>query len=243
MYSTDFERMNRPYVVAHRGGAGLFPENSRKAFQSIEKTGVDGIECDIHVSADNRLVVNHDPFLVTEDGKKIVIKDEDFKNFEDQILKNGETPLLLEDVINMVECRVVVEVKDPNAASILLKMIGENLNYQDRIIVTSFFHKILIPFRKNFEKIHTAALIMGFPADPVHLARSCFADSVAFYYHGMERSYVEECHRGGIGVSVWNPVEYGDIKDMVQAGVDLIATDRPDMAFNVINEMKSMEKG
>ncbi len=243
MHSTENERMNRPYVVAHRGGAGLFPENSRKAFQNIEKTGVDGIECDIHVSADNRLVVNHDPFLITEDGKKIFIKDEDFKNMEDQILINGETPLLLEDVINMVECRVVVEIKDPGAASILIKMIEENPNFQSKVLVTSFFHKILIPFRQRYQKINTAALIMGFPADPVHLAKSCLADSIAFYYQGMNRAYVEECHRGGISVSVWNPVEYKNIKDMVEAGVDLIATDRPDIAFNVINEMKSMEKG
>ena len=50
----------RPLVFAHRGLSSFYPENSMAAFRAAKNAGVPGIELDIHLSRDRRLVVFHD---------------------------------------------------------------------------------------------------------------------------------------------------------------------------------------
>ncbi len=48
---------------AHRGGRGLFPENTLAAFAGAIALGVDALELDVAVTADDVVVVSHDPRL------------------------------------------------------------------------------------------------------------------------------------------------------------------------------------
>ena len=52
--------------IAHRGGANLWPENTLEAFKNAINAGVDGIECDIQRTRDDRLVIHHDDRLKAE---------------------------------------------------------------------------------------------------------------------------------------------------------------------------------
>lgn len=56
-------QMRKPLQVAHRGGAGLWPENTMAAFARAIAAGADGIELDVHLSRDGKLVVHHDESL------------------------------------------------------------------------------------------------------------------------------------------------------------------------------------
>ncbi|MBK8798372.1 MAG: hypothetical protein IPM07_19485 [Anaerolineales bacterium] len=51
---------NRPAIFAHRGARRVAPENTLPAFERALAMGVDGIEFDVHVTSDDRLVVIHD---------------------------------------------------------------------------------------------------------------------------------------------------------------------------------------
>src|SRR5262245_48180732 len=53
----------RPQVFAHRGGCDLGPENTISAFDIGVSTGADGLELDVHLSADGVVVVHHDKTL------------------------------------------------------------------------------------------------------------------------------------------------------------------------------------
>jgi glycerophosphoryl diester phosphodiesterase len=48
-------------VLAHRGGAGPFRENTLEAFAAALAAGADGVELDVRQCADGALVVHHDP--------------------------------------------------------------------------------------------------------------------------------------------------------------------------------------
>lgn len=52
-----------PWVIAHRGGGGLWPENTLYAFRQSRKMGVDVLEMDVRSSKDGVLVVVHDADL------------------------------------------------------------------------------------------------------------------------------------------------------------------------------------
>jgi glycerophosphoryl diester phosphodiesterase len=53
----------RPLVIAHRGASGLAPENTLAAFKLALAMGAQGIELDIHLSADDQPVVIHDRLI------------------------------------------------------------------------------------------------------------------------------------------------------------------------------------
>lgn len=52
--------MRRPLVLGHRGAPRSAPENTIEAFVAAREQGADGVELDVHLSADRRLVVHHD---------------------------------------------------------------------------------------------------------------------------------------------------------------------------------------
>jgi glycerophosphoryl diester phosphodiesterase len=54
---------NRVLVYGHRGARAVHPENTLTGFQYAITSGVDGFECDLHVTTDNVIVISHAPFL------------------------------------------------------------------------------------------------------------------------------------------------------------------------------------
>jgi glycerophosphoryl diester phosphodiesterase len=56
-------------LQAHRGGAGLWPENTLEAFGRALALGVSTLELDVHLTAEDDVVVAHDPALA--DARRI----------------------------------------------------------------------------------------------------------------------------------------------------------------------------
>jgi glycerophosphoryl diester phosphodiesterase len=63
MTGMPFFASGRPRVFAHRGGSALAPENTLAAFETGLRAGADGLELDVHLSADGVPVVFHDDVL------------------------------------------------------------------------------------------------------------------------------------------------------------------------------------
>src|SRR5688572_6318951 len=61
--TVSFFDTTRPLVFAHRGGCALGPENTLAAFDLGLAAGADGLELDVHLSADGVAVVHHDALL------------------------------------------------------------------------------------------------------------------------------------------------------------------------------------
>ncbi len=84
--------MSKSFNIAHRGGAGLRPENTLAAFAHALDLGVDGFELDVHVAKDGAVVVFHDDRLKQEivrdatgawlDGPGPLIKDLTFAELQ-----------------------------------------------------------------------------------------------------------------------------------------------------------------
>ncbi|MDN5858165.1 MAG: glycerophosphodiester phosphodiesterase [Pseudonocardia sp.] len=50
-------------VYAHRGASARFPEHTRVAYEQAVADGADGVECDVHLTADGEVVLIHDATL------------------------------------------------------------------------------------------------------------------------------------------------------------------------------------
>ncbi|QEA30693.1 glycerophosphodiester phosphodiesterase [Secundilactobacillus malefermentans] len=62
-------------VIAHRGSKGTRPENTLASFQEAINAGADGIETDVHLSADRQLIIMHDEKVNrTTDGTGLILE-------------------------------------------------------------------------------------------------------------------------------------------------------------------------
>ncbi len=65
IWTHEFDLSNRTYIdlQAHRGGAGLMPENTISAMKNALDLHVNTLEFDLQVSADGKVVVSHDNYF------------------------------------------------------------------------------------------------------------------------------------------------------------------------------------
>ena len=224
-----------PIVIAHRGGAELFTENTLTAFRKAEELGVDAIECDIHLTKDHHIVVLHDPDLKRVAGIDRKISEMTLEEVKRVNLNGGETIPTLEDTIQAVSVQIVVELKSFGALMELGKLFHHNPELIGRCTVICFDHRAIQKLKKAIPTLSTGALLAGFPVDPVTMARSCGADTISLYYEGLDRDFVKMCHSGGLKVSVWTPNAREELQKMIDIGVDAIATDRPDILLDLLN--------
>src|SRR5665648_5247 len=71
-----------PLIIGHRGAKGIAPENSLSGFKKAIELGIDGVELDVHLTKDGKLIVIHDMDLKRLTGLKIPIKQLTFKELE-----------------------------------------------------------------------------------------------------------------------------------------------------------------
>lgn len=96
--------MSFPLIAAHRGGAGLWPENSLTAFRNAIQLPVDLIELDVHRCKDGLLVVHHDATLdrMTDGHGPLASKSWDELCSVTVNGTDGEPLPLLDEVISLI---------------------------------------------------------------------------------------------------------------------------------------------
>ena len=130
--------------IGHRGARGYEAENTLASFQKAIDLKVDGIELDVHLSADGELMVIHDETVDrTTNGKGLVnsFTKTELQNFS--IEANNKIPTL-SAVFDLVDrrCFINIELKSFETAAKVVTLIEKyirekNWKYTD-FIVSSF---------------------------------------------------------------------------------------------------------
>ncbi|HAA14768.1 MAG TPA: glycerophosphodiester phosphodiesterase [Cytophagales bacterium] len=155
----------RPWIIAHGGAKDLWPENTMMAMRGSADLGVDVLEMDIGMTADEILVLQHDATIDRlSDGTGAVI-DFTFEelleynfgaNFEalDGTYPYQDTlipiPTLEEIFLEFPDYYMVVEIKNSGedglrAAELLHDLIVE-YQMQDRVLMASFHDEVVEHF-------------------------------------------------------------------------------------------------
>jgi len=126
-------------IYAHRGSSEAFAENTRAAFLQALADGADGIECDVHLTADHRVVCHHDPTVDrTSNGTGPVsahtleqLRALDFSSWKGAALPEGygapeDQVLTLAELVGLLraagrEIGLAVELKHPSPFGRLLE--------------------------------------------------------------------------------------------------------------------------
>lgn len=128
-------------IIAHRGYAGVYPENTiaavRAAIEGPEAERPDFVEFDVMPTADGELVVHHDHTLerVTDAPPEVAdrpIWELPYRTIQEfEVLGSGEPVPRLESMLDAVppDVRLNVELKNPGSADV---RFAENLKAADR---------------------------------------------------------------------------------------------------------------
>lgn len=144
---------------AHRGlhenQAGI-PENSMAAFRQAIRAKM-GIELDVHLTRDKKLVVFHDDTLGRMCGISGTVEEKTWEELKMlHLLDTAEKIPLLEDVLHLVSGKVpiLIEVKALTENMEICSLLADELKqYKGAFLVQSFNSLVLRWFRKHETQI------------------------------------------------------------------------------------------
>jgi glycerophosphoryl diester phosphodiesterase len=157
---------DRPLIIAHGGGLRHAPANTLAALTRAAATGVDVLEFDVQLSADDQLVLMHDLTVDrTTDGRGLVrslpvteLKTLNAAAHFEGPAGEGHAPEPIPTLAEVLEyfapspLRFVIELKNPGAdGALAAERLAEALrrfDLEDRVIVGSFHGETLTAFRE-----------------------------------------------------------------------------------------------
>jgi glycerophosphoryl diester phosphodiesterase len=237
-------------IASHRGGALLWAENSRLAFEQTAKLPVEQVEFDVHPSRDGRLVVIHDATLErTTDGTGAVCQ-HDWSDLSKLILKGsgGQRMLLLDEVVEIFRpTRIILRlemkagpgrVPYPDHPARIVAALKE-AGILDRTVMTSFQLGTAAEVTRHGKPMRHVWLVtpetqtdIGLAA-VIDLARSNGVPMLGLRGNVLDASMVEKVRTARLGIGGWACNDAAAIAKMFDLGVDVFTTDRPDLALDI----------
>jgi glycerophosphoryl diester phosphodiesterase len=232
---------SRPLVVAHRGASTAAPEHTIPAYEAAVAAGADALELDVHLSADDQLVVIHDARLErTTDGRGPVrehtireLKRLDAGRWFGRRFR-GQRIQTLAEVLERFRNRVGfgIELK---AGSDLYPGIEERLvtllhlyDVLDRALVASFDHHALRRCRDLDPDVRTGALVVGRLLAPAALAPAGTLDALCLSAELTRGRDVGATREAGLDCYVWVVNDPTAARRFAEWGVAGIITDHPE---------------
>lgn len=233
----------RPAILAHRGARRAAPENTVEAFAAAARLGADGVELDVHSTADGVLVVHHDA-----DARDVGVLAE--HAFEAVRSARPDVPTLGEALEACGGMLVNIEVKnlpgdadfDPaeGSAGTLVALLAER-GRRDDVLVSSFNLATADRVRALDATIPTGFLtLVGLdPIDGVAVAHAHGHGAVHPDVRSLDgdvaKATVARAHDYGMAVNVWTVNDEAEMLRLAAAGVDALITDVPDVARRVLD--------
>lgn len=235
-------------VFAHRGAAGLRPENTLAAFELACLDRADYVELDVQESADGQVIVFHDSDFMKLAGinlkawnatmadlAKIDIGSRFSAEYRDQ-----RTPLL-RDALRLCKGRAKVNIE--------LKYYGHNQRLVERVIeiveqeamtdqiVLMSLHAPFVAEAKRLRPTWTVGLLAAVSLGDLSKVE---ADFLAVNTRTATRALIAQAQARGKPVYVWTVDSPVLMSFYLGRGVDGIITNRPDLARQAIEQLQEL---
>jgi glycerophosphoryl diester phosphodiesterase len=253
---------NRPLVIAHQGGDGLWPGNTLFAFQNAADLGVDVLEMDLHITADGVLILMHDETVERTTNGAGEIESmtlAEIKRFDagyDWSPDDGATfpfrgqgvvvPTLEEVFAAFPDFHMTIEIKKTNAsmAGPFCGLIRE-YGMRDKVLVASFHDERLKEFRAECPEVATSSA-KGETTTFVLLTKVFLGGWYSPKFHSLQvpeessgitvmtEGFVRAAHARNLAVEPWTINDEETMRKFIAWGVDGIITDRPDIMLDIL---------
>jgi glycerophosphoryl diester phosphodiesterase len=228
-------------VIAHRGASAAAPENTIAAFELAVTQEADGIELDVHLSADGHPVVIHDDSLErTTDGAGPVaartmreLKRLDAGGWYGPSFR-GQRIQTLQEVLERFKgrARFWIELKGgsdlyPGIEERVVSMV-EIYDVVDLALIQSFDHAALARCRGFNREIALGALVEA-PPFSAQAPATGMVQAVCPAAEALTEAAVRSVRTSGLACYAWTVNEPAQMDRLVEWGITGIITDRPEL--------------
>lgn len=256
-----------PVNFAHRGASLRAPENTLEAFYLAIASGAGGLELDIHMTSDGHIVVIHDDSVDrTTEGAGLVrdMSLDEIRGLDAgySFTRDGGTtypyrgqgvrvPELAEVFREFPDHQVNIDIKEasPGLEVALLKSISD-ADAENRALVVSEIWAVINRFRRlSGGRIPTGAsrreIAVFYCLSSLHLegfrCHPYEALQVPVEYRGRKvvtRRFVQAAHNQGVRVHAWTIDDALEMRRLLDLGVDVIMTNRPEILEGALGERR-----
>lgn len=240
---------SKPEIIAHRGASRDAPENTVAAIKLGWEQQADGAECDVHVTADDEVVLLHDPSLRRTGGMDVNVAEVDLATirkvdagaFKGEQWKGEKVPVISE-VLKVLPAgkKLVVEIKGgPGVVPALKREIDKAVKAgvvkREQVEFICFDETVLRQAKTIMPECKALYLAGDYRerspealATLIGLCREAGFDGL-----DLDRgwpigpAFVQRVHDAGLRLYVWTVNDPAKARDLAAAGVDAITTDRP----------------
>ncbi len=244
-------RSGKPAVVAHRGASGELAEHTLAAYELALSQGADGLECDVRLTADHKLVCIHDRTVErTSNGVGVVsemtlaqLRELDFGSWHAS--GKAASVLTLEELLTLTldwrrPVRLFIETKHPvRFGGVVETLLLEELQRfsvanppsadHSRAVVISFSSSAVWRIRRNAPLLPT--ILLG---DTARVLGGSAATAVGATGIGpsvetlrMHPELVDKAAAAGRVTYCWTVDEQPDMQLCADLGVRWLATNYP----------------
>jgi glycerophosphoryl diester phosphodiesterase len=247
--------MNQTKVYGHRGAKGRYPENTLLSFQEAISQGVDGIELDVHMTKDGEIVVIHDEFLNrTTDGTGFVraYTLEEIKEFSAgskfSSLPDYEESWVLEKVPTLKE---VLQLFEPYDIELNIELKTYAFEYEGieektlalvneygngrKVVYSSFHLPTLLRIKAIDPSASIAWLLSQAISNPLDYIKSLELESLHLH-KDMVIDHLNDWKELKNLVRVWTVNKGDEMVQLIDAEVEAIITDFPEIAIAIRQE-------
>lgn len=226
----------QPKVISHRGywTAPNSAQNSLASFTKADSVGVFGSEIDVWLTADDKLIVNHDRVYK---GTDINMEKSTLKEITSIVLPNGENIPTLDAYLRLVatkpNTRLILEMKSLSdlkredlAAEKIIKALRK-YNLLDRTDIIAFSINACLAFKKLMPDGRIFYLNGDLAPRSI---KKLGLTGIDYSMSVLRKSpkWVEQAHKEGLEVNVWTVDTEEDMRYFIDLGVDYITTDYPE---------------
>lgn len=228
--------------IAHRGLAGLYPENTRLSFEKALEYKPDAMEIDVQMTKDGKLVVSHDEELGrTTGGVCGWLKDYTYEELQTLVVNNGfDVPpqriMTLDEYFDLVDpsnIQTFVELK--NSFIVYSGLEEKTLavltahHQREKCIVYSANHFSLMDFKRMAPDVRVC-----FPFDNWIFDRGEYCEKYGVtmtipYYLSLTKEDIDDFHGHGVSVYPWTIDEPDEMRRVLDMGADGMLTNRIDL--------------
>lgn len=237
-----------PLAIAHRGGMALAPENTLAAFGRATSLGLTYLETDVHTTRDGHVVCFHDATLKRVTGHPGKVADLDLADLRRlRVMSTDQIPTLAEAMATFPQAKFAIDLKDEASIGAMARLLHANSSWATRVLVAGAWSRWLRRLQDEAPGVTTA---LGWRSLTTLIACSRggvrpvgVRPGTGVFAHvpiklgrlpiHSER-VIARAHEMGIRVVVWTVDDPTTMRSLLDAGVDGIITDRPDVLREVL---------
>ena len=234
-------------IIAHRGASYDAPENTLASVNLAWQRRADGVEVDVHLAKDDRVVVIHDKTTNRTAGEGGPVREQTLRELKALDVGSwkgqqwaGEPIPTLAEVLETVPPgrKLYVEIKTGKEILVPLQRVLRQSDVPPRQVVLIGFGRETMAAAKELLPAHTVLWLSGMRREDgrwmpsadelIRKAKEAQVDGLDVQAtEGLDRAFAEKVEAAGLSLYVWTVNDPAVARRMQRIGAEGITTDRP----------------